>query len=545
MKKLFWVIGAGVLLTGFLVYWFFFRTSHEAYKLVPSNALMVLRANPYQMSKQLDFKAIQASPMFKNNVGKMGDDRRIIMTQLMENPEDAGLDLMSDVNVNLFDDAGEMVTMVAFGVSDEEKLRTLMNKVAKKEGEEPVIFRDDIYYFGMGNKEGLSSLLFWKGNKGAYLSGDYDEAVNWRKRVKALLNQTEENSILGLDDFKDHLSENADLSFYINPKSISESRMGQRSMLSYGLLGSQLKDMSMGIQVNFEKEEIEGEMQYYFKNKEAQEKMKITENPGEFGEWMKGCIPSNSLFFTTISLNFEKYLALLKSNLGKDIDINQWLSQLGMTEKDLNTIGLSKMVLSFHGMEMRMEKKMVEEYNYLNHEFYEREKEIPVIIPYISLAMACKSTSKLEEFAKKSMQGTAQGGYYLPISSGLNIWMAFKNNKIYITTREEELKQLQNSGKFSASYQGKMEKHVTKDAGTMYLNMNFKSWPENTKKAIEESAGDRTIFTLTQVTRNLEQLTIRGNSEKAKFQLSMNGNEKSSLMTIFKMMEDVYMQSQK
>jgi hypothetical protein len=325
----------------------------KASLLIPENAGMVLHIDAASLSSKLSWEEIKNSDWFKmaNEKSKADEFER----KLMENPENSGVDMKSDLYLFMAPSGNNSYGVVQGKIKDLKAFEELVKKMS--EGKE--IKKDgDMSY--AGESDGIvtwTSDKFMLVGEGSNMNsasgfGEYkgkssltqDSLIKYAKGLYGLKGG---NSIAGNSNFMSMLNDKGDMHVWIGSSLTSGALPKQLSMLN----SSVMKGNSTAMTINFENGKIAGTAKSYY-NKELTDLYKKYQG-GNLNTDMLKKIPGDNVS-AVIALNYqpEGLKAFLKL-LGVDGLADGFISQAGITLDEVIAANKGDLLLAITDFTMK------------------------------------------------------------------------------------------------------------------------------------------------------------------------------------------------
>jgi hypothetical protein len=304
---------------------------------VPKDAAVVMRINSASLGSKLSWNEIKSSEWFKLMTADAEEEMTPVQKSILENPENAGIDLNSDMYF-FYEIKGKHGYVVAQGqLSDPKKFETTLSSLGER-----MKFKKDGDINSIGEDE---ACLTWDKSKFMFVGATpaptadfgrrYDEDEeelsidSLVKYAKGIYNLKQNASMSSDARFTSLLKEPGDMHILYNSSAFTKGAMGMLKMLKAGSL---LEGNATGMALNFENGKISINSKSWY-GKELGALMKKYQ-PSHFDAGMLKRIPSDNLAgFMAMNYPPEALKEFLKL-LGVDGLVNGFTSQVGVSIDD-------------------------------------------------------------------------------------------------------------------------------------------------------------------------------------------------------------------
>jgi hypothetical protein len=500
--KLGFIIGGTSLALGLAaLFWYLgMSNNNKLIAKIPKDAAMVFKADLKSLADKAEFKQWKELAMFDKLDGDEG-----VFKDILDNPKKSGVNFLQNA-YGFMGKGDEMYGGIVFGIKDakdfEETVKSIDSDIE--------VQKTDGIYTAEVDKNDVA--LVWDKNVALLYFRDDDDIM---EKAKQAFSQDEDMSMLEMDTYMEFESLDADLGMYMNMKGFQElaSEMG-------GGIKDQFKSMEkaegIGMTMLFEDQQMLVDATYYPVEGATPEEISMMKEEGISADLMKLISPTNPKGFYAANMDLEKILGLYPQ-------INEEMMKDGFSIDEFKNGLNGEMTLSL--IDVKNVQKIREVADYDNWEpngFY--DTPVPMIMdttyelsPIYKINLGMKDKGIIENLIAKfvakinepevtevteemfdiedSMRSSFDS-YTTPYDNlveeieepkikryqynGLEV-MEAEDVKLYYKYEGNYLSISNDESAFASqsfSWDDELEEMLTESAGSGYMDLNFKNYPD-------------------------------------------------------------------
>ena len=389
-----------VLIGGAVAAWYFFSGSEKHLKLVPADAVVVVTVDWGSLAKKAlaaDFKNSQWFLDMEKEATTTGlTKEQIVMRDIMNNPTDVGVNVMSGVYFFMQSRGEDTHSAFVFDVNEPNKFEATVKKF---DDQLTVVLEKNYRYVNVG----YDAVLAWNQDGGIFIKNmTYDERYEdiWSKPImNEVFARTADKSIIANPEFAAFKNKDGDASFFVNGSAMAEVIGKQEGRMMS--LGSTMpnnveayKNIFITGTLNFNDGNIAFDSEILGENPEF-EKTMIFADKGLSEEHLKMMSNKDVLAFISMNVDMYKFMDYLKVFIGNDID--QALASQGLTVEKLKAMFSGELSFALNGMEY---KTPIIDPEYAM--FYDEEPE-PEMTPIFTFNFSSNDKEGFKALFRKSL----------------------------------------------------------------------------------------------------------------------------------------------
>lgn len=500
--KLGFIIGGTSLALGLAaLFWYLgMSNNNKLIAKIPKDAAMVFKADLKSLADKAEFKQWKELAMFDKLDGDEG-----VFKDILDNPKKSGVNFLQNA-YGFMGKGDEMYGGIVFGIKDakdfEETVKSIDSDIE--------VQKTDGIYTAEVDKNDVA--LVWDKNVALLYFRDDDDIM---EKAKQAFSQDEDMSMLEMDTYMEFESLDADLGMYMNMKGFQElaSEMG-------GGIKDQFKSMEkaegIGMTMLFEDQQMLVDATYYPVEGATPEEISMMKEEGISADLMKLISPTNPKGFYAANMDLDKILGLYPQ-------INEEMMKDGFSIDEFKNGLNGEMTLSL--IDVKNVQKIREVADYDNWEpngFY--DTPVPMIMdttyelsPIYKINLGMKDKGIIENLIAKfvakinesevtevteemfdiedSMRSSFDS-YTTPYDNlveeieepkikryqynGLEV-MEAEDVKLYYKYEGNYLSISNDESAFASqsfSWDDELEEMLTESAGSGYMDLNFKNYPD-------------------------------------------------------------------
>jgi hypothetical protein len=500
--KLGFIIGGTSLALGLAaLFWYLgMSNNNKLIAKIPKDAAMVFKADLKSLADKAEFKQWKELAMFDKLDGDEG-----VFKDILDNPKKSGVNFLQNA-YGFMGKGDEMYGGIVFGIKDakdfEETVKSIDSDIE--------VQKTDGIYTAEVDKNDVA--LVWDKNVALLYFRDDDDIM---EKAKQAFSQDEDMSMLEMDTYMEFESLDADLGMYMNMKGFQElaSEMG-------GGIKDQFKSMEkaegIGMTMLFEDQQMLVDATYYPVEGATPEEISMMKEEGISADLMKLISPTNPKGFYAANMDLDKILGLYPQ-------INEEMMKDGFSIDEFKNGLNGEMTLSL--IDVKNVQKIREVADYDNWEpngFYDTSVPMKMDTTYelspiykINLGMKdrgiienliAKFVAKINEpevtevteemFDIEDSMRSSFDSYTTPYDNlveeieepkikryqynGLEV-MEAEDVKLYYKYEGNYLSISNDESAFASqsfSWDDELEEMLTESAGSGYMDLNFKNYPD-------------------------------------------------------------------
>ena len=533
-----------VLIGGAAAAWYFFSGSEKHLKLVPADAVVVVTVDWGSLAKKAlaaDFKNSQWFLDMEKEATTTGlTKEQIVMRDIMNNPTDVGVNVMSGVYFFMQSRGEDTHSAFVFDVNEPNKFEATVKKF---DDQLTVVLEKNYRYVNVG----YDAVLAWNQDGGIFIKNmTYDERYEdiWSKPImNEVFARTADKSIIANPEFAAFKKKDGDASFFVNGSAMAEV-IGKQGggMMSLGSTmpnnGEAYKNIFITGTLNFNDGNIAFDSEILGENPEF-EKTMIFADKGVSEEHLKMMSNKDVLAFISMNVDMYKFIDYLKVFLGNDID--QALASQGLTVEKLKAMFSGELSFALNGMEY---KTPIIDPEYAM--FYDEEPE-PEMTPIFTFNFSSNDKEGFKALFRKSLgenayTETTQGVFQvrMPYMIAFDVaetpvGFAISNNDALVASIAQ--------GGMSAPFAPAAE--LAKDnALAAYWNMNVNSYSQDFTDYMNRQGG-RDYQAFSKYVEIFSEMKMKGGLRKSHMEMNMATADINSFTLMVKQFDEVYKMAKK
>ncbi len=528
-----------MLIGGAAAAWYFFSGSEKHLKLVPADAVVVVTVDWGSLAKKAlaaDFKNSQWFLDMEKEATTTGlTKEQIVMRDIMNNPTDVGVNVMSGVYFFMQSRGEDTHSAFVFDVNEPNKFEATVKKF---DDQLTVVLEKNYRYVNVG----YDAVLAWNQDGGIFIKNmTYDERYEdiWSKPImNEVFARTADKSIIANPEFAAFKKKDGDASFFVNGSAMAEVIGKQEGgMMSLGSTmpnnGEAYKNIFITGTLNFNDGNIAFDSEIKGENPEF-EKTMIFADKGVSEEHLKMMSNKDVLAFVSMNVDMYKLMDYLKVFIGNDID--EVLASQGLTVEKLKAMFSGELSFALNGMEY---KTPIIDPEYAM--FYDEEPE-PEMTPIFTFNFSSNDKEGFKTLFRKSFGANAytetpQGVFQvrMPYMIAFDVaetpvGFAISNNDALVASIAQ--------GGMSAPFAPAAE--LAKDnAIAAYWNMNVNSYSQDFTDYMNRQGGEE-YQAFSKYVEIFSEMKMKGCLRKSHMEMNMATSDINSFTLMVKQFDEVY-----
>lgn len=533
-----------VLIGGAAAAWYFFSGSEKHLKLVPADAVVVVTVDWGSLAKKAlaaDFKNSQWFLDMEKEATTTGlTKEQIVMRDIMNNPTDVGVNVMSGVYFFMQSRGEDTHSAFVFDVNEPNKFEATVKKF---DDQLTVVLEKNYRYVNVG----YDAVLAWNQDGGIFIKNmTYNKRYEdiWSKPImNEVFARTADKSIIANPEFAAFKKKDGDASFFVNGSALAEVIGKQEGgMMSLGSTmpntGEAYKNIFITGTLNFNDGNIAFDSEILGENPEF-EKTMIFADKGVSEEHLKMMSNKDVLAFVSMNVDMYKLMDYLKVFIGNDID--EVLASQGLTVEKLKAMFSGELSFALNGMEY---KTPIIDPEYAM--FYDEEPE-PEMTPIFTFNFSSNDKEGFKALFRKSLGANAytetpQGVFQvrMPYMIAFDVaetpvGFAISNNDALVASIAQ--------GGMSAPFAPAAE--LAKDnALAAYWNMNVNSYSQDFTDYMNRQGG-RDYQAFSKYVEIFSEMKMKGGLRKSHMEMNMATADINSFTLMVKQFDEVYKMAKK
>ena len=501
--------------------------------LIPSDAAWVVSIDFKSLYQKADIGSSENSAEFKQWVDSLSltDKQRDFLRELLRNPRNSGVRFREPIYFFQYGQQGgngmENYIGMACSLSDKEKFEKTLNQLFALADKKNTPTEESGYKL-LNMAEGKYTLS-WDNDKALFLGvGDADEEpaseLQIPLKAKQLRSLEAKKQITSLDGFTDFLSDQKDISVWLNVADIYASL--DEKLPSSAALSPSLFNLQQGTYLyatlEFEKEEIilSARTLYNEKYQKLLDKHRIGD--ASFNKKLLKHFPEKMPMAFTGAVNIKHYYEFLKEaepELVKEDDIKQWLAKKDLQLDNLLNLFGGSFVVALEDFETGM--------------------SIP--IPVVGASFDVNDKKILDKIVAEEGAFTKEGDRYSLTFFFVSIHFAYNDKAFFISNSSDEVDAFIAGKHKDNAYSSSLASQAGKNTFYGFFNLNLDDYPSIIRMAIKSDRSTRNDASLQWLIDHSKDLEIKANAKEntASLIYHMKNVERNSLYSFLKFAKQV------
>ena len=467
--------------------------------LIPSDAAWVVSIDFKSLYQKADIGSSEEAAEFKQWVDSLSitDKQRDFLRELLRNPRNSGVRFREPIYFFQYGQQGgngmENYIGMACSLSDKEKFEKTLNQLFALTDKKHTLTEESGYKL-LNMAEGKYTLS-WDSDKVLFLGvGGTDEEpaseLQIPLKAKQLRSLEAKKQITSLDGFADFLSDQKDISVWVNITDAYETldkRVPSASALSPSLFNLQ-QGSYLYATLEFEKEQIilSARTLYNEKYQKLLDKHRIGD--ASFNKKLLKHFPEKMPMAFTGAVNVKHYYEFLKEaepELVKEADIEQWLAKKDLQLDNLLNLFGGSFVMALEDFETGM--------------------SIP--IPVVGASFDVNDKTILDKIVAEEGSFTKEGDRYSLTFFFVSIHFAYNDKAFFISNSSDEVDAFIAGKHKDNAYSSSLASQAGKNTFYGFFNLNMDDYPSMFKmamKADERSGNEASLQWMIDHSKNLE-----------------------------------------
>ena len=501
--------------------------------LIPSDAAWVVSIDFKSLYQKADIGSSENSAEFKQWVDSLSitDKQRDFLRELLHNPRNSGVRFREPIYFFQYGQQGgngmENYIGMACSLSDKEKFEKTLNQLFALTDKKNTLTEESGYKL-LNMAEGKYTLS-WDSDKALFLGvGDADEEpaseLQIPLKAKQLRSLEAKKQITSLDGFADFLSDQKDISVWVNITDAYETldkRVPSASALSPSLFNLQ-QGSYLYATLEFEKEEIilSARTLYNEKYQKLLDKHRIGD--ASFNKKLLKHFPEKMPMAFTGAVNVKHYYEFLKEaepELVKEADIKQWLAKKDLQLDNLLNLFGGSFVVALEDFETGM--------------------SIP--IPVVGASFDVNDKKILDKIVAEEGSFTKEGDRYSLTFFFVSIHFAYNDKAFFISNSSDEVDAFIAGKHKDNAYNSSLASQAGKNTFYGFFNLNLDDYPSIIRMAIKSDRSTRNDASLQWLIDHSKDLEVKANAKEntASLIYHMKNVERNSLYSFLKFAKQV------
>jgi hypothetical protein len=353
--------------------------------------------------------------------------------------------------------------------------------------------------------------------------------VNLKRTRDEILSLNKDNSILTNEDFNTVNKQTNDMMVYFNGiefgKVIDANDQMKNSM----------KSIPYAMTLNFIEDAISMKM---FGTKSKDAPTAIYNESGFTESELKNIDPKGGpLAYFTMNLNVKKVLSLLNDQASNNYDIANFFTQVENVARELNipkenllNVFDGKIGMSFSGMRAA---------NYADS-LFAYQPALPFVNGWAHLGNKEAAIKLLDLMVTGGILNYNDGIYAEKNDFGTpGAFMAIKDNDLFISTQEENIKSKLTGGDWNALKEDYGKKDVLAKPVTIFADLNYSSYESMLKSNMNQNDLDA-LNKFKNTLSSFKNLSLTGNSNEFEMVIQFSEKKTNSLERIIELLQEAY-----
>jgi len=389
---------------------------------------------------------------------------------------------------------------MACSLSDEKKFENTLDQFFALTEKKNTLTEESGYKL-LNMAEG-KYMLSWDNDKALFLGvGDADEEPSSELQIplkaKQLRSLEAKKQITSLDGFADFLSDQKDISVWVNITDAYETldkRVPSASALSPSLFNLQ-QGSYLYATLEFEKEEIILSARTLYNEKYQKLLDKHHIGDASFNKKLFKHFPEKMPMAITGALNVKHYYEFLKEaepELVKEADIKEWLAKKDLPLDNLLNLFGGSFVIALEDFETGM--------------------SIP--IPVIGACFEVNDKKILDKMVAEEGSFTKDGDRYSLSFFFVNVYFAYNDKAFFISNSSDEVDAFLAGKRKNNAYSSSLASQASKNTFYGFFNLNMDDYPSVFKRAMKADERSRNEASLQWMIDHSKNLEIKADAKK-------------------------------
>jgi len=501
--------------------------------LIPSDAAWVVSIDFKSLYQKADIGSSENSEEFKQWVDSLSitDKQRDFLRELLRNPRNSGVRFREPIYFFQYGQQGgngmENYIGMACSLSDKEKFEKTLNQLFALTDKKNTLTEESGYKL-LNMAEGKYTLS-WDSDKVLFLGvGGTDEEpaseLQIPLKAKQLRSLEAKKQITSLDGFADFLSDQKDISVWVNITDAYETldkRVPSASALSPSLFNLQ-QGSYLYATLEFEKEEIilSARTLYNEKYQKLLDKHRIGD--ASFNKKLLKHFPEKMPMAFTGAVNIKHYYEFLKEaepELVKEDDIKQWLAKKDLQLDNLLNLFGGSFVVALEDFETGM--------------------SIP--IPVVGASFDVNDKKILDKIVAEEGAFTKEGDRYSLTFFFVSIHFAYNDKAFFISNSSDEVDAFIAGKHKDNAYSSSLASQAGKTTFYGFFNLNLDDYPSIIRMAMKSDKSVRDEVSFQWLIDHSKDLEVKANAKEntASLIYHMKNVERNSLYSFLKFAKQV------
>ena len=474
--------------------------------LIPSDAAWVVSIDFKSLYQKADIGSSEEAAEFKQWVDSLSitDKQRDFLRELLRNPRNSGVRFREPIYFFQYGQQGgngmENYIGMACSLSDKEKFEKTLNQLFALSDKKNTPTEESGYKL-LNMAEGKYTLS-WDNDKALFLGvGDADEEpaseLQIPLKAKQLRSLEAKKQITSLDGFADFLSDQKDISVWVNVADAYTSL--DEKLPSSAALSPSLFNLQQGTYLyatlEFEKEEIilSARTLYNEKYQKLLDKHRIGD--ASFNKKLLKHFPEKMPMAFTGAVNVKHYYEFLKEaepELVKEADIKEWLAKKDLQLDNLLNLFGGSFVIALEDFETGM--------------------SIP--IPVVGACFEVNDKKILDKMVAEEGSFTKDGDRYSLSFFFVNVYFAYNDKAFFISNSSDEVDAFLAGKRKNNAYSSSLASQASKNTFYGFFNLNMDDYPSVFKMAMKADERSRNEASLQWMIDHSKNLEIKADAKK-------------------------------
>lgn len=559
------VVGLGAVSAGT---WYLMKKSgsSEQLKYIPANAMVVGSINLADLHSKVDMDKVKKTRMWKQMEKQLDRDEDMeVVSNIIKEPENSGIDFRSSVYFYATTGKRKMESgALVLALADDSKFE----KIVRKANIKGTIKKETKYQYA---KLEHSGIIGWNSNTAVIMSSDDEERLE--KDLDNAMVQDKKDCILSNPLFDELKGSSGDCNVWVNFAEVMEMQnMGEDFNDMYEQMG--LSDAMGMFTLTFEKNDVKLSSRFAAKDKAKLKEMNVFRSSGISESHYKTLSPDDVFGALSLSLDMPALFDRLSSVKGFKSSLADLTEELDMSRKDLENLFTGEISLALVGFDNMFPDaapsdssvSATEKSGALFHTVQSYEQtpsdeeatipytdepgsmEAPMIAPYqpyrspfamlpdMVLSLSAKDPAVIERLLKKKgLEKNEDGFYALP--GMVPMFVMFTESGMSVTNSKSVAMRMKKKSAAPKEFAGKSV--LTSSASALWMDLDLKHYPGKLRKQMKESMGSNDYRRFEMIFTQLDHLESSGKGTESNITLKMKDGEKSSLMRLLEMADDM------
>jgi hypothetical protein len=526
-KTLFMIVGGGalVVILGIIgLIYMYTRPSYAHLKLIPSNAFMVTSIDFKSIAGKIDVEKLKNMEFFADMKDRARDQSNEL-SKAMGDPISSGIDIFSQPYAFMTVENSDYMRYsggVVFAIKNQDDFHKFVSRLSH---EDEIQQSEKFYFMRLDN----GGCIAWNDDAGLLLFSDKSKSRT-ENYCRSLFEQSEKESILGVETFDKFKKAQYDIGFFINYDAIR------------GIPGVSIPAYMRGSATMASIVFDNGKLSYtseFIPNPTDPDAPKSMLGKKGINDGLKAAIPGKSYGVASVSVDLNEIYKFMDKDARMSDMLDEVARNFRLEKKQLPGIFGGDFFGGLSDVKQMIIPSMRYNYNYDTYDYEYVEVQDTSLMPSYVFGATVKD--------KTAFEGLMQNWGGKDTLNGIKFWTTWRQGNYYLAnnasnyffTNDFALAKELSTGKASTQVSGSMAQNISNVPVYSYFNLNLSKYPKEVPDALEKSMRyEYNDFKTAVSMLDYVEMTGDGSKQNIDIYFTDKGN---SLMTMFKTGNDIYL----